>query len=758
MDRLGSPLPVRVTRERQPTWPQKREARVSYPHQKTPTPAAPPSPLIFTPSMADDTAVLAQLDQARDLAFSNRDVFPQVVKQILNLVSNPALPIQRWCGRFLKEAFSSADSHVLPGVKVDLAIDALPSLKILANVRDLEVFKNVVDVSVLVFKLTFRYVAENDGSHHVWSGVNDLKNELVAKYDTQFPFELTFDKEHDAMRNIDAKLELLKFVVTVVDYQLRSVSSKYYSLARVNPNHTLVKPALMESESAALVDVMLRPLQNDILVTPLVTATLNHLSLVVRRKRQFLDKILPVLEQFDSTKKLQSNYESLETFKLSRKYADRTLRILLGYMVRYQIVPPKYHTAITRKLTMLTARGDEIRKKNILLPAPEDLAVRKRKLDGFENASKKLKTVDYKNLYCLTDPAAELNNFDLSTVAPNILVQMALTALNKVDVRKLSKALEIISDRYIDAVKDLIPTAPDQPRVKKEDDNDEDDVVENYNPETAYTLPAPQLLSFQEKKDHVALIIKNFFELANKGLPADDDLHVSANGVSTELTKVAIQSWKKDSWILLLTRLATRGMNVVDSDVADGAVNNELSDMIRKALFDYFLEKIHERVDLVIEWLNEEWYNEKVVNQQKVRDAAAEKWYKKYEEAPAEVEDVEQKIAQEVDATVVETPRYNEWGQKVLDAMIPFLEPTDRKIFLRLLSDLPVLTKEMVGGIKSLCLDPARSKLGFLSLQFLMMYRPPAKEACLDVLRDLGDGDQDDLKEEAKKLLAKYGA
>lgn len=710
--------------------------------------------------MADDTAVLAQLDQARDLAFSNRDVFPQVVKQILNLVSNPALPVQRWCSRFLKDAFSSADNHVLPGVKVDLAIDALPSLKILANVRDLEVFKNAVDVGILVFKLTFRYVAENDGSHHVWSGVNDLKNELVAKYDTQFPFELTFDKEHDSMRNIDAKLELLKFVVTVVDYQLRSASSKYYSLSRVNPAHTLIKPALMESESAALVDVMLRPLQTDILVTPLVTATLNHLSLVVRRKRQFLDKIVPVLEQFDSGKKLQSNYESLETFKLSRKYADRTLRILLGYMMRCQVLPPKYHASITRKLAALTARGDDIRKKNILLPSPEDLAVRKRKLEGFENTAKKLKTVDYKNLYCLTDPAAELNNFDLSTVAPNILVQMALTALNKVDVRKLSKALEIISDRYVDAVKDLVPAPLAQPQVKKEDDNDDDDdeAAENYNPETAYTLPAPQLLSFQEKKDHVALIIKNFFELANKGLPADDDLHPSSSGVSTELTKVAIQSWKKDSWILLLTRLATRGMHVVDSDAADGAVNNELSDMIRKALFDYFLGKIHERVDLVLEWLNEEWYNEKVVNQQKVRDAAKEKWYKKYEESPSEVDDVEQKIAQEVDSTPVETPRYNEWGQKVLEAMIPFLEPTDRKIFLRLLSDLPALTKEMVGGIKSLCLDPARSKLGFLSLQFLMMYRPPAKDACLDVLRELGDGDQEDLKEEAKKLLTKYGA
>lgn len=83
-------------------------------------------------------------------------------------------------------------------------------------------------------------------------------------------------------------------------------------------------------------------------------------------------------------------------------------------------------------------------------------------------------------------------------------------------------------------------------------------------------------------------------------------------------------------------------------------------------------------------------------------------------------------------------------------------EPGDRKIFIRLLSDLPYLTDEMVSRIKSLCYDPGRAKIGFLSLQFLVMYRPPVKSACLNVLKELAEGDQDDLKEEATKLLEKY--
>ena len=709
--------------------------------------------------MNDETKnIIAQLDKARELGLSDENLFPQVVKQILNLVSNPNLAVQAWCAKFLKEAFTKNDHYVSPAVKVDLAIDALPHLKVLASVRDLEVFKNVIDVSIIVFKLAFKFVAENDGSSNVWAGVNELKNNLVAKYDTQFPFELSFDREHDAFRNIDGKLELLKFVMTVIDYQLRSNSNKYYSLARVSPQHTLIKAPLMESEAAALLDVVLKTLKNDILITPLVTATFNHLSVLVRRKRQFVDTIIPVLEAFDSTTKLQSNYEPVESFKLSSKYVDRTLRVLFNYMSKLQLIPPKFQGAISRKLAILTARGDEIRRKNIVLESAADASIKKRKFEGFVTTSKKLKTVDYKNLYCLTDINQELNNFDFSSIPQNILVSMALTALTRASTPKLAKALEIISARYTNAIKDL---AAVDPEVKKELKLDEDDTSEtremDYNPETTYTLPAPKTLSFQQKKEHVNLIVKNFFELANK---KDGTAEAARDETgNSELTKVAINTWREDSWLVLLTRLATRGMHTIDSkdkESADIKNNEQLSDIIRKALFDYFLANIHERIDLVIEWLNEEWYNEKVMNEQVVREEVTQRLTALYKSNPYLISDLEQSIRDEVEKTEIGTPVYDLWGQRVVDAMIPFLEPTDRKVFLRLLSDLPSLNREMIDGIKSLCADPARSKLGFLALQFLIMYRPPVKPACLDVLRDLSSGDQEDLKAEAQTLLKKY--
>ncbi|PIS49333.1 hypothetical protein CJI97_005506 [Candidozyma auris] len=709
--------------------------------------------------MAEEVgAIVAQLDQARELAFSNTEMFPQVVKQILNLVNHPSIEIQRWCGLFLKKAFTSEPKEVPKGVIIDLAIDALVPAKTLAQTKDLEVFKAVIDLSIILYKLVFSYVADNDGSHAIWDSLRNLKNDLITKFDSQFPFEPSYDKEHDQVRNLDAKLELLKFLFTVIDYQSRSSSTRFYSLARVNPQHTLIKQGPMEAEALALLEKVLAPIQDEILVTPLVTAVMNHLAVVVRRKRQFLDRVIPVLESFESNSKLQSNYESLEAFKLSKKYCDRTLRCLLNYMSKSQIIPPAYQNAVNRKIATLTSRGDDIRKKNILEASPDDTNIKKRKYEGFENPSKKIKTLDYKHLYGLTDVNSDLNNFDLSTLPQHILVSMALTALQRADVKRLAAALEIVSSRYSEVVKGMSQVKSEA--ATGDDEEDDDDAAENFTSETTYTVPPPKSLSFQEKKEHVKMIVDNFFGLSEKNGDSQEIVKKQDNGsVSKELTKVAVKTWNRDSWLLLLTRLATRGMYTIDGDESsrDVAQNEQLSDIIRQALFDYFLANIHERVDTTIEWLNEEWYSEKVTNEEKLRDEIREKWQQKYESDPNSVDDMERKIEQEVASTPVDTPRYNKWCQKVLDAMIPFLEPTDRKIFLRMISDLPYLNEKMLSGVKSLCADPARSKLGFLALQFLVMYRPPIKEACFNVLRELQSSDQEDLKEEASKLLTKYG-
>lgn len=734
--------------------------------------------------MASTSEILQRLNEAKDLAFSSRENFPQVLRHIFNFVGNPDVEIQKWCSSFLLESFKVDETKLTLANKIELAIDSIDSLIILLNVKDLIIFQNAIDTSVIVFKLAFKYIAENDGCQNYWTKLTELKLNLIQKFKTNFPYKSSFNEEFNQVKNLHSKLELIKFIVVVIDYQTKSSSNvKSFSLARVNPQHSLLKSSLLENESVQLLDLLLQPFQLDIIIAPLLTAILNHIVLLVKRKPQLVNNILNTIENYESNNKLQSNYQTLENYKLSKKYIDRTLRIFINHLLRNQLIPANYQSGMNKKLSTLIARGDDIRKKNILAENPEvDSRIKKRKFDGFENSSTKILKVDYKNLYCLNDPSNELNNFNLNTLPQNVLISMTLTALNKMNAKKLSSALKIIGERYSNVIKDTPPdqlidkTQDDAYEVKRlgqEDDDDEydddDKVGLNYNPQTVFTLPPARPLSFQEKKSNINLIIKNFFKLAEKDIVDIDEkvdlkseILKEENGeeINKELTKVAIKTWKKNSWLILLTRLATRGMTSGFTDVEQDAVedkNQELSDLIRTAIFDYFLDNIHTRIDLIIEWLNEEWYSEKVFNEEKEMKTKSEEVYQQYEAASDKNSfNLQEKLAGISESLVVDTPTYNKWAGKVLDAMIPFLEPNDRKIFIRLLSDLPYLNDDLVARIKSLCFDPVRIKIGFLSLQFLIMYRPPVKEACINILKELSESDQQDLKDESNKLLAKY--
>lgn len=736
-------------------------------------------------SMLTAPQIIQQLNEAKNLAFSNKDTFPQVLRQILNFTNNPEPSIKLWCATFLKESFESDEATLGHADRVDLAIDSLDALISLSNEQDMKTFLNVVDTSIVVFKLVFKYVNDNDGCDPIWRKLNDLKMSLTSKFGNVFPLESSDSEEHDRYRNLVCKVQLIKFIVLVIDYQTKSDNSvDSFNANFIHSNHTLIKKQAIQTEALGLLDSLLSIFNYDTLVTPLINPLLVHLTVLMKRKSQFAPKILSIIEKFETNEKLQSNYQNLNEFKLSRKYVDRLIRIFITHLFKYQLIPTKYQQSLNQKLTILTERGDEIRRKNILQPSSQDANIQKKPFDGFVNGSKKLTTLDYKHLYCLTNPEDELNNFDLASLPQHTLISMTIAALNKIDSKRLNKALSIISERYSFAIQNSSQLEQDHAmreingrkrRMDDDDDSyrkrgkhengdeDEDDDMkqDDYDATSVYNLPPPKELSFHEKKEQINLIIQNFFKVSQMSKKEVEevkvDLENNEGGINKELTKVAIENWGKNSWLIVLTRLATRGMkSSYEAGSVDETKNNELSDMVRTAIFDYFLENIHNRIDIIIEWLNEEWYSERVTNELKLKNDIKKKLTKEYEEG--NITDLELQINKQFEDAKgsIETPTYNKWSGKVLDAIIPFLESNDRKIFIRLLSDLPLLTEDSVNRIKSLCFDPVRIKLGFLSLQFLIMYRPPVKQACLNVLTELSSSDQQDLKDEASKLLAKY--
>ena len=136
------------------------------------------------------------------------------------------------------------------------------------------------------------------------------------------------------------------------------------------------------------------------------------------------------------------------------------------------------------------------------------------------------------------------------------------------------------------------------------------------------------------------------------------------------------------SWLHVLIRLITRGIAA-----------QEASDLIREELLSFFIQDFEQRVSLIIEWLNEEWFFQTSQRQ--------------------------------------EPSNYKKWSLRVLESLGPFLENKHRRFFIRLMSELPSLQCDHLGALKPICLDPARSSLGFQTLKFLIMFRPPVQDLSL---------------------------
>lgn len=178
---------------------------------------------------------------------------------------------------------------------------------------------------------------------------------------------------------------------------------------------------------------------------------------------------------------------------------------------------------------------------------------------------------------------------------------------------------------------------------------------------------------------------------------------------STTLESVAITEWDKEAWIVLVSRLSSRALTALD--------DTNLPNLLRERIFEYIMINFREHMDLIISWLTEEWYSDSLTN--------------------AGITTSEGDISNSGTSNSGNTGVYTKWSNRIFDNILPFIESKDSRIFLRFLGDLPFLTPSHVGKLKTLCLDPERQKLGFAAIKYLLLLRPPAREAAIELCVDL---------------------
>ena len=187
---------------------------------------------------------------------------------------------------------------------------------------------------------------------------------------------------------------------------------------------------------------------------------------------------------------------------------------------------------------------------------------------------------------------------------------------------------------------------------------------------------------------------------------------------SLGLNRLASPNLNDETFFTMIIRLCTRsslstkpGILSQPPDPRNGPpiirrqTQYNMQESIRDALHAYILQEFRTRIPLAISWLTEEWYADRLLLQSSP-------------DAPPEL------------------LNYNRLTLRLTDGMLPFLDAKD-KIFIRYLSELPWLTREILGRVKMVAEDPERVALSMASLRYLLMFRPPARTWICDVLEDV---------------------
>jgi len=313
-------------------------------------------------------------------------------------------------------------------------------------------------------------------------------------------------------------------------------------------------------------------------------------------------------------------------------------------------------------------------------------------------------------LFTLTEDPT-IGSFDVTQLPQDLVTQITQGLLNHIDQQLLDSAINNIRAR-LSSLSNPVPGLP-QPGALGDDEEDyepdfepsedreqilnkadalpPEDTVEAQK-EVAlgpFELPQPPALTLQETEQIGRSTVNRVFSMMNV-LDEPSAVKKSKAGIN----RVAASTYDREAWATVMIRLATRAPAGLDDDdeakdtTTIAKKQNSASDLandLRESLWKYIVEDFRARISTAISWLNEEWLNDTL--QQKT-----------WEDRP------------KVGDFPKPKQHYEKWTLKVLDGIVPYLDAKD-KLLLRFLSEIPVITANVLERVKGLARDPERVDL-----------------------------------------------
>lgn len=367
----------------------------------------------------------------------------------------------------------------------------------------------------------------------------------------------------------------------------------------------------------------------------------------------------------------------------------------------------------------------------------------------------------YAQLFTLVENAEHLQ-FDVKTLPEDLVTMLASALMQHIDSKSLDEAVEEVRQRY-QMIKDAAMSA-----VAVASDEDDE-----YDPE-ALSTPVPAVTNGDEEMQEALQPVLDLgpFELPKPDPLTDIELamlseqtiaHVFETALTAERTvaaprpklginRLAGSTNDKDSWLTLMIRLATRapaglekmveyelndGTEIVkaETEMATTHQGANVSNRIRRLLFDYVLDDWRHRLSLGITWLTEEWYAEKVQFTSVLNGAAANGLLAK---------------------NTTQTPNYDFWVLQLFETLVPRFDENDRNTLIRFVSELPSINQNILSQLQRLSRDPATLDICIKALQYLYMMRPPVRELVINAMATIWQDGDGEAKTKAGELLKKW--
>ncbi|KAB8356605.1 hypothetical protein FH972_024187 [Carpinus fangiana] len=682
-------------------------------------------------------STISRLEGARKLALSDSVHYPAIVQGVAPIIGQgAALDLRRWGADFLAETYASPAFAVEEKVKLSFA--ALPILKayLEADDQDDAVVKSSVQAATSMYPLVFRHTIYTPTDITTWQNMAAIKSSILRRMDSAAP---------------GVKLCCTKFIQRVIQMQTPGVISdprrpdqNEISLSLVPRDHPLIPPSTLEAEALGLLDRLLDVFQNPAGDALQVTATLNSVGVLVRTRASIANRILNTILSFDPFRLAYSGTMDAKT-KVMVKSMERTLKAFLINLNKRNPTNPmagRIQGHLDRLAQMHNDAFDTTgRKRAAPLEPPDGLDPSKRQrlaIDAFGAPALPPGPVSMAQLFTLTADDTT-KGFNVQTIPFNMVNRIVVPLLVSVNQDQLTNAVSIVKQRLQDLSGSSSATAIAQALTGAGQGLDNgtnaasDQLMNRMEagpvatdrppevPTGPFIIPQPPPMEDYEVTDFgKEMVLRIFGMVETSGETALFKMPTKG------FNRVAGSNYDRDGWVTIAVRLATRtttgleASGVKEEDGSSGGPAFSLATEIRNVLHQYVLSDFRRRIGVAISWLNEEWYNDRMRSRSDA-DAAGS---------------------------------YDGLVLRLLDGMLPYLDAKD-KVLIRFLSEVPAVGPALLERVKRLAVDPERVALAVNAIHYLVLFRPPVREICIDALEDLWHN-YEDARGASAKVLAKW--